>query len=173
LPAGFDKARLLASLGMLEEARTEMAATRKKSGEKKGQFPALARVYLEIRDYGSAISLFMQNRPVAWEQGALPLWTAGYPRAYSELVSQNAVLNGLSEGLVYAFIRAESGFAPPSSSAGAIGLMQMMPATAKLTAREKGDLTSAPDRAGVQYPVGHEASDLMKEYNDVVSMAAA
>ncbi len=140
LPVGFDKARLLASLGMFEEARLEMTAVRKKSGEKKSQFPALVRAYLEMQDYGSAISLFMQNRPVLWEKGTLPLWTAGYPRAYTELVSQNAALNGLSEGLVYALIRAESGFTPAiKSSAGAIGLMQMMPATAKLTAREKGN----------------------------------
>lgn len=177
VPAGFDKARLLASLGMLEEARTEMAATRKKSGEKKGQFPALAKVYLEMRDYGSAITLFMQNRPVAWEKGALPLWTAGYPRAYSELVSQNAALNGLSEGLVYALIRAESGFAPAiKSSAGAIGLMQMMPATAKLTAREKGDFNpqrlTVPE-CNIRLGTKH-LNDLMKEYNgDVISMAAA
>ncbi len=177
LAAGFDKVRLLASLGMLEEARVEMAASRKKNGEKKGQFPALARVYLEMRDYGSAISLFMQNRPVVWEKGALPLWTAGYPLAYSDLVSQNAALNGLSEGLVYALIRAESGFAPAvKSGAGAIGLMQMMPATAKLTAREKGDFN--PQRLTVpEYNIRlgtKHLNDLMKEHNgDVVYMAAA
>ena len=177
LSPGFDRPRLLASLGMLEEARTEMALVRKKSGEKKGQFPAYARGYLEIRDYGSAISLFMQNRPVAWEKGTLPLWTAGYPRAYQELVSQNAALNGLSEGLVYALIRAESGFSPAiKSSAGAIGLMQMMPATAKLTAREKGEFNPmrliVPEyniRLGTKH-----LHDLMKEFNgDVVYMAAA
>lgn len=177
LPAGFDKARLLASLGMLEEARVEMAATRKKSGEKKGQFPVLARVYLEMQDYGAAISLFMQNRPVLWETGTLPLWTAGYPRVYPELVSKNAALNGLSEGLVYALIRAESCFAPAiKSSAGAIGLMQMMPATAKLTAHEKGDFNpqrlTMPEyniRLGTKHLHG-----LMKEYNgDIVYMAAA
>jgi soluble lytic murein transglycosylase len=175
--AGFDKPRLLASLGMLEEARTEMTVARKKSGEKKGQFPALARIYLEMRDYGSAIALFMQNRPVAWEKGNLPLWTAGYPRSYTELVSQNAALNGLSEGLVYALIRAESGFAPAiKSGAGAIGLMQMMPATAKLTAREKGDFN--PQRLTVpEYNIRlgtKHLHDLMKEHNgDVVYMAAA
>lgn len=177
MPAGFEKPRLLASLGMLEEARSEMAATRKKNGEKKGQFPLLARVYLEMRDYGSAISLFMQNRPVVWEKGTLPLWTAGYPRAYSELISQNAALNGLSEGLVYALIRAESAFTPAiKSSAGAIGLMQMMPATAKMTAREKGYFNpqrlTVPEfniRLGTKH-----LHDLMKEYDgDVVYMAAA
>ncbi len=177
LLAGFEKARLLASLGMLEDARVEVAAVRKKSGEKKGQFPALARVYLDMRDYGSAISLFMQNRPVAWDKAALPLWTAGYPRAYTELVSQNAALNGLSEGLVYALIRAESSFVPAiKSGAGAIGLMQMMPATAKLTAREKGEFNplrlTVPEyniRLGTKH-----LHDLMKEQNgDVVYMAAA
>jgi len=174
---GFAKARLLASLGMLEDARVEVAAARKKNSEKKGQFPALAKVYLDMRDYGSAISLFMQNRPVAWDKAALPLWTAGYPRAYTDLVSQNAALNGLSEGLVYALIRAESGFAPAiKSGAGAIGLMQMMPATAKLTAREKGEFNplrlTVPEyniRLGTKH-----LHDLMKEQNgDVVYMAAA
>ncbi len=179
LPAasGYDKPRLLASLGMLEEARTEMAAINKKNGEKKSLFPALARVYLEMRDFGSAISLFMQNRPVAWEKATLPLWTAGYPRAYTELVSQNAARNGLSEGLVYALIRAESAFSPAiKSSAGAIGLMQMMPATAKLTAREKGDFN--PQRLTVpEYNIRlgtKHLADLMKEHNgDVIYMAAA
>ncbi len=175
--AGFDKPRLLASLGLFEEARTEAAAVRKKIGEKKGQFPALARIFLEMQDYGSAIALFMQNRPVAWEKGTLPLWTAGYPRAYTELVSQNAQLNGLSEGLVLALIRAESGFAPAiKSGAGAIGLMQMMPATAKMTAHEKGEfnpqLLTVPEyniRLGTKH-----LHDLMKEQSgDVVSMAAA
>lgn len=177
LPAGFEKVRLLASLGLLEEARAEMSVARKKNSDKKGQFAALSRVYLEMRDYGSAIALFMQNRPVAWEKKALPLWTAGYPLAYTELVSQNASLNGLSEGLVYALIRAESGFAPAiKSGAGAIGLMQMMPATAKLTAREKGDFN--PRRLTVpEYNIRlgtKHLHDLMKEYNgDVIYMAAA
>jgi soluble lytic murein transglycosylase len=175
--SGFDKPRLLASFGMLEDARGEMAALLKKNNDRKSLFPALARLYLEMRDYGSAISLFMQNRPVAWEKRTLPLWTAGYPRAYMELVSRNAVANGLSEGLVLALIRAESGFAPAiKSGAGAIGLMQMMPATAKLTAREKGDFN--PQRLTVpEYNIRlgtKHLADLMKEHNgDVVHMAAA
>ena len=175
--AGFDKPRLLASLGMLGEARAEMVAARRKNGEKKGMFPVFARVYLEMRDFGSAISLFMQNRPVAWEKGTLNLWAAGYPRAYTDLVSQNAALNGLSEGLVYALIRAESGFTPAiKSSAGAIGLMQMMPATAKMTSREKGEFNpqclTVPE-CNVRLGTKH-LNDLMKEHNgDVIYMAAA
>ena len=174
---GFEKPRLLASLGMLEEARNEITAVRKKTGEKKGLFPALLRIYLEAEDYSSAITLFRQNRPVAWEKGTLPLWSACYPLAYNELVRQNAAANDLSEGLVYALIRAESTFSPAiKSPAGAIGLMQMMPATAKLTAGQKGGFD--PQRLTIpEYNIKlgtRHLKDLMKEYDgDVVYVAAA
>ncbi|MBI2353703.1 MAG: transglycosylase SLT domain-containing protein [Deltaproteobacteria bacterium] len=140
LAAGFEKPRLLASLGMLEEARGEMAALRKRLGEKGALFPAMARVYLEIADYGSAIYLFMQNRPLKWDRQNLPLWTAGYPLAYTGLIREHASANAISESLIYALIRAESGFSPAiRSHAGAIGLMQLMPDTARATTREKGE----------------------------------
>ncbi|WP_168205921.1 transglycosylase SLT domain-containing protein [Geobacter sp. FeAm09] len=140
LPAGFEKPRFLAALGMLDEARVEMAAARKKVGDRKTPFPGLARIYVEMGDYGSAIALFMQNRPIKWETASLPLWTVGYPVAYADHIGQQAVANSLSEGLVYALVRAESGFSPTiKSGAGAIGLMQLMPATARQTAREKGN----------------------------------
>jgi len=139
IPAGFEKPRLLSSLGMTEEARSEMAAARRKAGDRKGLFPGLARLYLETGEYGAAISLFLQNRPVKWEQATLPLWTAGYPLAYSGLVAEHSAANNLSEALIFSLIRAESGFSPTvTSPAGAIGLMQLMPATARATAREKG-----------------------------------
>lgn len=177
LASGFDRPRLLASLGMFSEARAEMAAARSKNGGKKMPFPALVRTYLEMSDYGSAIYLFMQNSPIAWERETLPLWAAGYPRAYSDLVSRNAALNDLSEGLVYALIRAESGFTPAvKSGAGAIGLMQMMPATAKMTAREKGEfdpLRLTVPEYNIRLGTKH-LNALMKEQNgDPVYMAAA
>jgi soluble lytic murein transglycosylase len=177
VPAGFDKPRLLASLGMLEEARNEAAAVRKKMGDKKGQFPGLARLYLEMGDYGSAIALFLQNRPVKWEKGVLPLWTAGYPLVYSEHVAKHTDANNLSEALIYALIRAESGFSPAvKSPAGAIGLMQLMPATAKNTAREKGSFNVArltTPEYNIMLGTRH-FHDLLKEYNgDVVYSIAA
>lgn len=177
LPAGYDKPLLLASLGLLEEARSEMAAIRRKNGEKKGQFPGLARLCLEMGDYGGAIALFMQNRPVPWDKPSLPLWTAGYPRVYPELVSAGAAANGLPESLVYALIRAESGFNPLiKSPAGAIGLMQLMPATARLTAREKGEfnpLRLTDPEYNVALGTKH-LRELIKGYDgDVIYSAAA
>jgi soluble lytic murein transglycosylase len=177
LASGFEKPRLLASLGMLEEARTEMAVARKKMGDRGVQFPAMARLYLEIGDYGSAISLFLQNRPVKWDTASLPLWTAGYPLAYAGPVSQYASVNELSEALVYALIRAESGFSPAvRSHAGAIGLMQLMPATAKATVREKGvfnPLRLTVPEFNVRVGTKH-LHDLLKGYNgDAVYAIAA
>jgi len=177
IPAVFEKARLLASLGMQEEARNEAAAARKKTGDKKGQFPGLAKLYLEMGEYGSAIALFLQNRPVKWEKGALPLWTAGYPLVYSEQVSRHAAANGLSEALMYSLIRAESGFSPTvKSPAGAIGLMQLMPATAKATAREKGTFNPArltSPEFNIMLGTKH-FRDLLKEHDgDVVYSVAA
>jgi soluble lytic murein transglycosylase len=176
LIAGFEKPRLLASLGMREESRAEMGAARKKAVDKKSLFPGLARTYLEIGDYGSAVGLFLQNRPVKWDKASLPLWTAGYPLAYSDLVARHTSANGLSEGLIYSLIRAESGFSPTiKSPAGAIGLMQLMPSTAKATAREKGAFNpqnlTVPEyniRLGTQH-----FRDLLQDYSGEVVYAIA
>jgi soluble lytic murein transglycosylase len=175
--SGFEKPRLLASLGLAEESRVEMSAARKKAGDKKALFPGLARIYLEIMDYSSSIALFLQNRPVKWDKASLPLWTAGYPQVYSDTVALNCAGNGLSEGLIYALIRAESGFSPSvRSPAGAIGLMQLMPSTAKATAREKGEfnpLRLTVPEYNIQLGTRH-FRDLMKEYDgeQIYSIAA-
>jgi soluble lytic murein transglycosylase len=177
LPTGYEKPRLLAALGMIDEARREAAAVRRKNGDKKAQFPSLARLYLEMGDYGSAISLFQQNRPIKWEKETLPLWTAGYPLAYRGQVAQQTTVNNLSEALIYALIRTESCFSPGvKSSAGAIGLMQLMPATARATSREKGAFNPArlttPDY-NIMLGTRH-FRELMKGYDgDVVFSVAA
>ena len=177
LSPGFDKPRLLASLGLAEESRSEMASARKKAGDNKVIFPALARIYLEMKEYSAAIALFLQNRPVKWDTASLPLWSAGYPLVYSTPVAQYTAKNALSEGLIYALMRAESGFSPAiKSPAGAIGLMQLMPATAKATARENGTFNPqklvVPDY-NIKLGTKH-FSDLLKTYEgDVVYSIAA
>jgi soluble lytic murein transglycosylase len=173
---GFEKPRLLASLGLFDESRAEMAAARRKAGDKKSLFPGLARIYLEMRDYGSAIALFLQNRPVKWDKASLPLWSAGYPLVYADLVARETFTNGLSEGLIFGLMRAESGFSPAiKSPAGAIGLMQLMPATAKEVAREKGSFD--PQRLTVpayNIKLGtRHFRDLLKDYNGEVIYSIA
>lgn len=53
-----------------------------------------------------------------------------YPQEYQQQVTRSATEFGVEEPLIYAVIRTESGFRPEvESSAGALGLMQLMPAT--------------------------------------------
>ena len=70
---------------------------------------------------------------------------ATYPVYYREYVEKYAEENSLDPALVFAVIKAESSFRPNVvSSAGAIGLMQIMPSTARRLA-EHSDGTLSED----------------------------
>jgi soluble lytic murein transglycosylase-like protein len=61
-----------------------------------------------------------------------PVGTVGRSRAYDDLIVEHARLNGVRPDLVRAVIQVESGFNPRARSPkGALGLMQLMPATAQ------------------------------------------
>lgn len=60
-----------------------------------------------------------------------------FPLAYTDIIDKSAQKTGLDSYLILALARQESAFNPiATSSAGAMGLMQLMPATAKGTARK-------------------------------------
>ena len=142
--------------------------------------PAFAQIYTWRDDAGH---LVLSNQPRA---GATEMATYAVPgpsmirtttrptkaaaRAqYDDLIEHHAANHGLSPDLVRAVIQAESGFNPRAvSSKGAIGLMQLMPATA-------GELGVSdpfrPDdniRAGVSY-----LAQLMARYNKNLELALA
>lgn len=74
-----------------------------------------------------------------------------YPRPYDAEVQRGAELTGLPPALIYAIIRQESLYrADAASSANALGLMQLLPATAQATARRAG--LPAPTRASLLQP---------------------
>jgi hypothetical protein len=94
------------------------------------------------------------------DEGAVPLAArrAFYPLARYALVTRTAEENGLAASLLFALIRQESLFQPlVTSSAGAVGLMQVMPATGRLLARRErrraGDLKDPAEnlRLGARY----------------------
>ncbi|MBZ5529308.1 MAG: transglycosylase SLT domain-containing protein [Acidobacteriia bacterium] len=71
--------------------------------------------------------------------GDLPIavWKVLYPLPYEAAVRHEAAVNGLDPAFVAGLIRQESAFqANAVSSANALGLMQVLPMTAKLLARE-------------------------------------
>ncbi|HET8705642.1 MAG TPA: transglycosylase SLT domain-containing protein, partial [Pseudomonadales bacterium] len=62
-----------------------------------------------------------------------------FPRPYVDTVKAHAFTQGIGADWVYGVIRQESAFLPEvKSPAGAIGMMQLMPATAKLVAKGLG-----------------------------------
>jgi soluble lytic murein transglycosylase len=72
-------------------------------------------------------------------------WRCAYPRPYSNIVASVERRYDLPDSLVYAVMRQESGFRPNVvSPAGAVGLMQLMPATARRAADELTQQPGAP-----------------------------
>jgi soluble lytic murein transglycosylase-like protein/outer membrane protein assembly factor BamD (BamD/ComL family) len=73
------------------------------------------------------------------EPGNLARWQLAHPRPFRELVEPAAASEGIDPHLVWAVMRQESAFQPHAKSgAGARGLMQLMPATARSVARQFG-----------------------------------
>ena len=62
-----------------------------------------------------------------------------FPRPHAELVKKAAEDSGIPAAWIYSVMRKESAFKPDAtSSAGALGLLQMMPGTAAMTAKAAG-----------------------------------
>jgi soluble lytic murein transglycosylase len=87
----------------------------------------------------------------AAQQGLFNDYRLLYPRPYDSEVHAASELTGLSAALIYAVIRQESLYQPHAvSGANAIGLMQLLPTTARRTAVELG--RSTPSRAALTHP---------------------
>jgi soluble lytic murein transglycosylase len=87
---------------------------------------------------------------VAWYQvhQAMPSWYARlwYPLEYEQAIREEAARNDLDPALVAAMIDTESGFVPDSRSAqGAVGLMQLLPETARFVSQLPGRPSPPPD----------------------------
>ncbi len=71
------------------------------------------------------------------------IWEQAYPQAYDATVDRLTSQSPIDEKLVWSIMKAESNFQPlVVSPAGAIGLMQMMPSTARRLARGNRDYDS-------------------------------
>jgi soluble lytic murein transglycosylase-like protein len=94
---------------------------------------------------------------------------ASLPTHYDELIRQHAGRHGLSPELVKAVIKAESNFNRYAvSPKGAMGLMQLMPATARELGVEDPFHPDQNIRGGVSYLAG-----LMARYGQNVELALA
>jgi len=143
-PPGMERAQALISLGLLAEARTELAAVKKRNGKAFRGSLAHAGLYLAMNDYRSAMALFRTGDLLENGNNNPFLWAILYPAGYKEIVARHTANMSIDESLTYALIRAESNFLPTARSpVGALGLMQLMPATAKGMAQGMGEKVSA------------------------------
>jgi soluble lytic murein transglycosylase len=119
-----------------------------------------------------------QSIAVAAQQALFNDYPLLYPRPYDKEVRSAVRLTDLPAELIYAVIRQESLYrADAGSSAGALGLMQLLPTTARRAARHWG--LRAPTRAellrpSVNVPVGAgELASLLARYDGQALLATA
>jgi len=140
--AGLVRARELVLCGLQNEANLEWrTATDVLTPAQQVQAVRLA----------SSWGWHLQAIATAARQGLFNDYELLYPRPYDVEVRQASSTTRLPQSLIYAVIRQESLYrADAGSSAGALGLMQLMPETARRTARKAG--LKAPSRSELLTP---------------------
>lgn len=100
-----------------------------------------------------------------------------FPLAYRETVEQVSSKTKVDSILIYAIARQESAFAEKArSSAGALGLMQIMPGTARQTARKTGIKHEDRYLLDPEYNINlgsHYLNELLKQFKGNRILAAA
>ncbi|MCS6858360.1 MAG: lytic transglycosylase domain-containing protein, partial [Sandaracinaceae bacterium] len=97
----------------------------------------------EDRELFAQVSLALGEEALAVRWGG---WMKGWPRPHAEWVEASALRHKLSPELLFALMRVESVYQPDIVSyAGAVGLMQLMPETARAIAQRLGMGEVAPE----------------------------
>ena len=167
MPAGFEREKALISFGLFDEAARELAVTRK------GKNPlGVARLFLEMENYNGALHAVAKENPKRSDKESASVWGINYPLAYREEVVKNAAATAVPESLIYAIMRTESNYSPSAlSPVGAVGLMQIMPATAEAMSKGDSARLTRPElniRLGSRY-----LKDQMAAYGRSVPLTAA
>ncbi len=126
-----EKADILIRLGMPEDARLEIEKMEALANSKE-EFVVVSLLYAKVDDYYNSIK-------VAQDIGLPQANTLSFPRGYRDIVASYAKKYGVDELLVYSVIREESRFQKDAvSPADAVGLMQLIPPTARVVASQIG-----------------------------------
>ncbi|MDG2335929.1 MAG: tetratricopeptide repeat protein [Myxococcota bacterium] len=145
-PADEDRMRralLLLEAGYLESARYEIQPLLKRPCSLVDCI-RLGSLLAGLGDFHGAQQLVVRRYPGLLGQGLSPgyeaLFWLSWPPAYADSVHASLAESGrIDPALVWAIMREESGFRPGvMSSAGAMGLLQLMPETARQTADRVG-----------------------------------
>ncbi|TMF83735.1 MAG: tetratricopeptide repeat protein, partial [Chloroflexi bacterium] len=165
--SGFARVVMLRRLNLVEEAAVELEDVVQGAVSDPVRLYGLAGVYVEVERYHMALRIMRRHfqSMAATGDPTLPraFWEMFYPHAWRDEVRDAAQRRGIDPYLVAAVVREESSYYPRATSrAGARGLMQLMPATARLMA-PSGDL----EDPGFNIELGTRfLAGLMREFND-------
>ena len=118
--------------GLFSQAYQKLAETRKSLSD--AALREAARLMAQAGDYAS--SMHLMGMLAGRRSLTLDELEMEYPRAFSSVIDDLSVTSGVRESILYGLVREESYFDPDIvSSVGAVGLSQLMPATAEAVAR--------------------------------------
>jgi soluble lytic murein transglycosylase len=165
--SGLARVVLLRRINLVEDAAAELESAVQGAAGDPVRLYGMAGVYIEAERYHMALRIMRRHFQTLATTGdpALPraFWEMYYPYAWRDEMRDAAQRRGIDPYLVAAVVREESSYYPRAiSRAGARGLMQLMPATARLMA-PPGDL----DDPGFNIELGTRfLAGLMREFND-------
>jgi len=172
LPAGeqYQRIHALAVMGMKDEAVLEINDAIKKARSPE-EFLYLGHMAMKLDAYRDVIY-------IAEPRDDMEFLPYSYPRAYWETIKHASESGGVDEHLVAALIREESRYNPDVVSwAGAVGLMQLLPATAKrmnkgVALHTGGSLDLSDVRTNIMLGT-HYLSRLITEFREIPFAVAA
>jgi soluble lytic murein transglycosylase len=134
------KAGLLANGALLDLALRELHAAALEEGGN-WEVAEMARLCQDAGHYDRALDVVKHEVPRYFSAELTdlppPYWQALFPRPYWTDLKAYAAQNALDPYLVAALVRQESAFNPSAiSHANAVGLMQLLPSTGRLVARD-------------------------------------
>lgn len=167
MPAGYEREKALIAFGLYDEAVRELKARKAKNTF------GIARLYLEMGNYNGAYHTMASEKLKRNGTDSTSVWGLNYPLAYRDDVAKNAVANALPESLVYAIMRSESNYLPSAlSPVGAVGLMQIMPATAETISKGDGSRLTRPE-LNIKLGTKHLRDLLVQHDNNLTLVIAA
>lgn len=178
-----EKGRALSHLGLWPEALRELAAA-----EEEGKFSTeikkeISRLYRDMGEYSRSALLVRKNFRLRPLTPALPdsekkLYLLAYPVGNISWINYYARIRNLDPALLCALILEESRFNSQALSvAGARGLMQLIPPTAQMIARQL-NINSLPESSLFEPEVNLQLgtwylTNLLKEFSGKISFALA
>ena len=138
-PVEYRVAKELLTLGLFEDAEGQLNSLDRKGRMDEWLVWSVSQMYLELDEYylSQRMTWNLGHRLATPPPGEKKAWRLSYPRAYPELVTSYAEEYDIDPFLVWSLMRAESTYRPTiRSSAGAVGLMQIMPGTGRQISRE-------------------------------------